>query len=58
MFAAILIADAVNGNSFPDGVHKAATFISHALERTDALQIPRTDGIAFEELLGELIPKK
>lgn len=58
VFAAILIADAVNGNSFPDGVHKAATFISHTLERTDALGIPRTDGIAFEELLGELIPQK
>lgn len=58
VFAAILIADAVNGNPFPSGVHKAATFISHALERTDQLQIPRTDGIAFEELLGELIPKK
>lgn len=57
VFAAILIADAVNGGAFPDSVQKAATFISHALERTNEMGIPRTDGIAFEELLGELIPR-
>lgn len=58
VFAAILIADAVNGGAFPDSVRKAATFLSHALERTDALGIPPTDGIAFEGLLGELIPSE
>lgn len=55
VFASILIADAVNGAAFPDSVEKAARFISHALERTTEMDIPRTDGIAFEELLGELI---
>ncbi len=56
VFAAIQIANAVNGGSFSDGVHQAADFISHAMERTTELDIPRTDGIAFEEILDELIP--
>lgn len=57
VFSSILIADAVNGNGFTAGVEKAARFISHALERTTEMDIPRTDGICFEELLGELIPE-
>lgn len=56
VFSSILIADAVNGSDFTSGVEKAARFISHALERTTEMDIPRTDGICFEELLGELIP--
>jgi pyridoxine kinase len=56
VFASILIADAVNGSAFPASVKKAADFISHALERTTEMGIPRTDGICFEEILGELIP--
>lgn len=56
VFSAILSADAVNGVPFVRSVEKAAAFISHALARTIELDIPRTDGIAFEEVLGELIP--
>lgn len=58
VFSSILIADSVNGNNFTDCVVKAAGFISKALERTTQLDIPRTDGICFEELLGELIPRE
>lgn len=57
VFSSILIADTVNGADFTASVTKAATFISHALERTTQMGIPRTDGICFEELLGELIPE-
>ena len=56
VFASILIADAVNREDFPSSVEKAAHFISHALERTTEMGIPPTDGICFEEILGELIP--
>lgn len=58
VFSAILSADAVNGVPFLQSVEKAAAFISHALARTIELDIPRTDGIAFEEVLGELIPRE
>ena len=58
VFASILIADAVNGGAFSDSVAKAAEFISHALKRTTEMDIPRTDGICFEEILGELIPRQ
>ncbi len=56
VFASILIADAVNGEAFSSSVEKAAHFISHALECTTKMGIPPTDGICFEEILGELIP--
>lgn len=58
VFASILIADAVNGGAFSDSVAKAAEFISHALKRTTEMDIPRTDGICFEEILGELIARQ
>jgi pyridoxine kinase len=58
VFSSILAADAVNGVEFSASVEKAARFLSHALERTNQLGLPRTDGICFEELLGELIPTK
>lgn len=57
VFSSILIADCVNGVSFTDSVAKAALFISKALSRTTEMGIPRTDGICFEEILGELIPR-
>lgn len=56
VFASILIADAVNSGAFTASVEKAARFISHTLERTTEMGIPPTDGICFEEILGELIP--
>lgn len=58
VFSSILIGAAVNGTGFTDSVAQAADFISKALKRTNDLGIPRTDGICFEELLGELIPEK
>lgn len=57
VFSSILIADCVNGESFTDSVTKAARFIAKALERTTEMDIPRTDGICFEEILGDLIPR-
>lgn len=58
VFSSILIGCAVNGMDFTQGVAKAADFISKALKRTTELGLPRTDGICFEELMGELIPEK
>ncbi len=54
VFSSILIADLVNGATLPNAVTKAANFIADALKRTMELDIPRTDGICFEEFLGQL----
>lgn len=55
-FAAILTGDAVNGVDFSASVARASGFVARAIRRSDALRIPHTDGIAFEELLGDLVP--
>lgn len=54
VFSAILAADAVNGFSFSASVRHAASFVARVMRRTVALDLPRTDGICFEEYLCEI----
>lgn len=54
IFAAIIAADAVNGNDFKSSVEKAASFIPKCIKRSVEMNIPLTDGVCFEEFLGEL----
>ncbi len=54
VFSSILAADAVNGVAFLDSVRHAAVFIAKVLRRTVELDIPKTDGICFEEFLSEI----
>lgn len=54
LFAAILIADAVNNVSFDESVKKASRFIKKCIQKAIEMDIPVTDGVPFEELLGEL----
>lgn len=54
VFSSILAADAVKNVDFVASVKKASAFIAKALRRTLALDLPDTDGIAFEEFLTEL----
>lgn len=58
VFAAILTGDAANGVDFAASVARASRFVARAIRRTEALNIPQTDGVAFEELLGELVPRR
>ncbi|MCD8145195.1 MAG: pyridoxamine kinase [Oscillospiraceae bacterium] len=57
VFCAVLAADMVNGVEFSASVEKAARFISTAIQRTVALDIPPTDGLAIEECLLSLAPE-
>lgn len=57
VFASILTGDAVNGVDFARSVERASGFVARAIRRSEELKIPLTDGIAFEELLGELVPR-
>ena len=54
VFAAILAADAVNGVEFCTSVRKASCFIKKCIQSSIDMDIPLTDGVCFEEHLGEL----
>ncbi len=54
VFSSILAADAVNGVSLTESVQHASAFIARVLRRTMELDLPKTDGICFEEFLTEI----
>ena len=54
IFASIVAADAVNGVDFYTSVKKASRFIKKCILRSMELDIPTTDGVCFEEVLGTL----
>ena len=54
VFASIIAADAVLGVGIVDSVRHASDFISKVLKRTLELDIPKTDGVCFEEFLKEI----
>lgn len=54
IFASIIAADAVNGVPFQKSIKKASNFIKKCILRSTELEIPVTDGVCFEEVLGEL----
>lgn len=54
VFAAIVAAGAVQGIPFSKCVRTAANFIKLCLKRSAELDIPTTDGVCFEEVIGKL----
>lgn len=54
VFSSIIAADAVNGVDLTSSVRHASSFIAKVLYRTLELDLPKTDGICFEEYLSEL----
>ena len=54
LFASIIAADAVNGVVFAVSVKKASNFVKKCIEKSMELEIPVTDGVAFEEILDKL----
>jgi len=54
VFSSIIAADSVNGVKLADSVQHASSFIAKALRRTIELNIPKADGICFEEFLSEI----
>ena len=54
VFSSIIAADAVNGVEFADSIRHASSFIAKVLRRTLELDLPKTDGICFEEYLTEI----
>lgn len=54
IFASVIAADAVNGADFTQSVKKASNFVKKCILRSMELEIPLTDGVAFEDVLDEL----
>lgn len=54
VFSSVIAADAVNGIELTESVRHASAFIAKVLRRTLELDLPKTDGICFEEYLKEL----
>lgn len=54
VFSSIIAADAVNGMDLISSVRHASGFIAKALRHTMELDVPKTDGICFEEYLSEI----
>ena len=55
VYSTIIAADAVHGAAFADSVRHASGFIAKVLRRTVELDLPKTDGICFEEFLTEIL---
>ena len=54
VFASVIAADVISGKELADAVRHASGFVARALKRTAELDVPRTDGVCFEEFLKEL----
>lgn len=54
VFAAIIAADSVNGVPFAQSVKKASGFVKKCILKSIELDIPKTDGVCFEEILHQL----
>jgi len=54
VFSSIIAADTVNGMNLTDSVRHASAFIAKVLRPTMELELPKTDGICFEEYLLEI----
>ncbi|MBR3397157.1 MAG: pyridoxamine kinase [Lachnospiraceae bacterium] len=57
VFSSVIAADAVNGVDFGKSVRRASAFVKKCIRRSIELQIPATDGLCFEEVLGKLKPE-
>lgn len=54
IYAAIISSDSINGVDFEKSVRKASDFVKKAIVATEKLNIPKTDGLAFEEVMHTL----
>ena len=54
VFSSIVAAGCVRGVPFAKSVKTAADFIKTCLKRSSELDIPTTDGVCFEEVIGKL----
>ena len=54
LFASIIAADAVNGVDFQKSVRKASAFVKKSMLKSIEMNIPKKNGVCFEEILHKL----
>ena len=54
LFASIIAADAVNGVDFQKSVRKASAFVKKSMLKSIEMNIPKKNGVCFEEILHSL----
>lgn len=54
VFSSIIAADGVNDVPFRKSVRKASGFVKKCIVRSDEREVPKTDGVCFEEILYQL----
>ncbi|MBQ8879145.1 MAG: pyridoxamine kinase [Lachnospiraceae bacterium] len=54
LFASIIAADAVNGVPFQTSVKKASSFVKKCMQKSIEMEIPRKNGVCFEEVMDKL----
>lgn len=54
LFASIIAADAVNGIDFQKSVRKASAFVKKSMLKSIEMNIPKKNGVCFEEILHKL----
>ncbi len=54
LFASIIAADAVNGIDFQKSVRKASAFVKKSMLKSIEMNIPKKNGVCFEEILHAL----
>lgn len=54
IFASIIAADCINGVDLETSVKKAGSFIKKCIIATEKYEVPKTDGVCFEEVLYTL----
>lgn len=57
VFASVLAGAVLNGRSLRDATVQAARFVRDCITKSDELEIPHSNGVCFEEILGKLVKK-
>ena len=55
VFSSVILGDAINGVDFAESVAKASRFVASAVRKSEELGVGHKEGLAIEEVLGELI---
>ena len=57
VFASVLSGAILNGRSLKDATEQAARFVRDCIKKADELDIPHSNGVCFEEILGKLVKR-
>lgn len=57
VFTSVLSGAVLNGKSLRDATEQAAKFVRDCITKSDELEIPHSNGVCFEEIIGKLVKR-